>query len=531
MLTDSTYEEILRENEGYKAKITRLEVALKIALDKIKWLEEQLILSRHRHFAKKSEAASTFQDEVEPEMGEDSEQTPEPLSLSDITVTYTRKKANKKKGRNIDTSTLPRYRELHDLPEHHKNCSICGHALHKICEDITEQLEIIPRHVYVVEHVRPQYGCRHCETVIAAPKPLAPIPKSLAGASLLTDVILSKYEYHLPLYRQSKLFKHFKIDLADNTLGHWVMQSGEALLPLDDVLCQVLQATSYLQVDETPVKLLSPEKQAYMWCYLSPLPTQQLVRFRFDLTRSKEVPQQDLGGFKGILQTDGYAGYQALREKAGITGCGCLAHSRRKFVEIIKVVGTQVKGKAHEALEFITALYQIEGRAREEDFTFAARKNLRQKEAKPILEKFHTWLLQTQPRALPQSALCKAIDYTLNQWPYLQAYADHGEVEIDTNWVENKIRPFALGRRNWLFLGHEGSAQISALFYSLIQSALLNQLNPRVYLHYLLTQVHALRQKRIDPVLLLPHRIDKEKLDQFAQEYFNKIKHLFPAFT
>ena len=163
-----------------------------------------------------------------------------------------------------------------------------------------------------------------------------------------------------------------------------------------------------------------------MWCYLSPLPGQRLVRFRFDLTRSKTVPEPDLQGFKGKLQTDGYAGYQSLREQADISGFGCLSHCRRKFVETIKIAGVQTSGKAQEALAFMTALYALERQARDERLIFTQRQALRQEKAKPILGSFYHWLVQTQPQAPPQSALRKAIDYSLNQWPYIQAYADHG---------------------------------------------------------------------------------------------------------
>ena len=203
---------------------------LETAQEKIQWFEEQFKLLRHRQFAKKSETSSTFQYKMIFEADEglpppEENPTPEPA----ITVTTTRKKT-KTQGRNIDTSALPRLQEHHDLPDDQKDCQTCGHALHLVTTDIREQLEIIPRQVYVVEHHHPQYSCRQCQTMVAADKPVAPLPKAMAGASLFTDVIVNKYESHLPLYRQSKIFKNAHIDIPDNTLGNWVMQSGEALL-------------------------------------------------------------------------------------------------------------------------------------------------------------------------------------------------------------------------------------------------------------------------------------------------------------
>jgi transposase len=232
-----------------------------------------------------------------------------------------------------------------------------------------------------------------------------------------------------------------------------------------------------LQVDETPVKVLEADKKGYMWCYLSPLPGQRLIQFRFHLSRGGDVVNTELEEFSGLLQSDGYAGYTQLREKPRIISFGCLTHARRKFAEIIKIATPKSAGKAHEALSYFAELYRIEGNAKELKLSPDERKKLRQKEA-------------------------------------------------DTNGVENQIRPFAGGRRNWLFVGHGESAQIGALFYSLIQSAKLNDINPRVYLHYLLTQVHALRKKEVEPLLLLPHRISLSTLTQFAQNEFDKVKSL-----
>lgn len=197
-------------------------------------------------------------------------------------------------------------------------------------------------------------------------------------------------------------------------------------------------------------------------------------------------------------------------------------HARRKFAEVAKISAHKSQGKAQEALAYFAKLYLLEEHARQNKLDFAERKRVRQTEAIPILEKFQQWLLNTKHQVPPESAIGKAIDYTLKQWPYLIRYVDHGEVEIDNNWVENQIRPFALGKKNWLFLMHEESAQIAALFYSLIQSAKLNGLNARIYLHYLLTQIHPLRKRLVNPVDLLPHRINREILQCFARDEYQK---------
>jgi transposase len=357
----------------------------------------------------------------------------------------------------------------------------------------------------------------------------APIPKSMAGPGLITDVVIGKYEYHIPLYRQSKILKGLSINIPDNTLGNWVMQSGDGLRILDDAFLVEMNVAHYLQVDETPVKVLKPEKKAYMWIYLSPMPNHKLIRFEFNLSRESQVVEKSLKDFKGRLQSDGYGGYNGMRKKTDVIGLGYMAHSRRKFAELVKIAPPKMRGKSHEALGYFAKLYAIEDEARKKELSFENRKLLRQKESVPILEKFHEWLILSKQKVPPKSGIADAIDYTLRQWPYLTPYTNHGEAEIDSNWVENQIRPFALGRRNWLFVGAEESAQIAALFYSLIQSAKLNGLNPRTYLHYVLTQIHALRKNEIAARDLLPHRIDIAKLHEFGHAEFLKAKSLFTS--
>lgn len=519
-------EKLLQENVSLTDKISQLEITLEEALKRIQWFEEQHRLMKQRQFGKRSEVLSHLQEE----MIFNADETPAiPTIDADTatteTITYTRQKANKI-GRRMDTSLLPRLQALYDLSTEEKHCKECQGELHKICDEVSEQIETIPRQTYVVEHIHPQYGCRTCETVTSAVKPVAPIPKCMAGASLLTDVVVSKYEYHLPLYRQSQIFKGTGIDIPDNTLGNWVMQAGEVLRPLDAALEEEIGSAPYLQVDETPVKILEPEKKGYMWCYLSPLSPHKLIRFRFDLSRSSNVVKQDLGRFTGLTQTDGYAGYHVIRESQPMKSFGCMAHARRKFVEVVKLGSHKSTGKAEEALTYFAALYRIEEKARQQQLSFAERKLLRQQEAIPVVDTLKRWLIQTKAQVPPQSAIGRAIEYTLKQWTYLVAYVEQGEVEIDNNWVENQIRPFALGRRNWLFVGNEGSAQIGALFYSLIQSAKLNNLNARSYIHYLLTQVHALRRKEVSAKDLLPHRIDPLLLKAFAEQEYQKTKKL-----
>lgn len=475
------------------------------ALEKqIAWFKEQFKLQQQRLYGRSSESADALQVDFLFDEAQPVQQEPEVDEQEQIGA-YTRKK--KSCGRKLDTSKLSRERHYHDLPEAQKICT-CGNPLHKIGEDISEQLEHIPEQLKVIEHVQMKYACRVCVTVKAAEKPESPIPKCMAGASLIADVIVKKYQHHLPLYRQSKLFAQQGFDIPDNTLGNWVMQGAEGLMPLRNALYQQLLKIGVLQADETPVTVLNPEKKGYMWVYHSCDKENRFIVFEFSLTRGSEVVDQRLQHYQGILQTDGYSGYNGMRQQAGVIAMGCWDHARRKFVDVIKVCGKNKTGKAGTMLSLINKLYQIEDEAKGK--SFAERKQLRQEKAKPILDKVHSKLLEIN--ALPQSALGKAVQYALNQWVYLTRYIDYGEAQISNCWAENQIRPFALGRKNWLFVGNEESASKSALLYSLIQTCLLNDIDPRRYLIYVLNQVHHMRRGEVGPVTLLPQFIDKSLL-------------------
>jgi transposase len=479
-------------------------------------LQEELLLLRQKIFGKSSEAQVG-----EPMVTVDAMAASEPVKTIDVAA-HTRAKNPKKKGRKIDTSSLPRYKKYYDLPAGQLTCGCCDNYLEKIDEDICEQLEILPALLYVIEHIRAKYACRKCQTIIMAPKLPAPLPKALAGGSLLADVAVNKFQYHLPLYRQSKIFASYNVDIPDNTLGNWVMQSGLQLMGyLAEPMWQATTSVKYLQVDESPVKVQTADKKGYLWTYYAPYvgidASASLVMFEFNLTRSGSVPEQRLANFKGVLQTDGYAGYNNLRKRKDIAGIGCNTHARRKFSDVLKI-SKNPDGVAAEFIERVKPLYALEAKMRDLNFSFHTKKRLRQKQAWPIFKALRPWLKQQLVKVPPRSKLGQAINYTLNQWPYIIAYLRHGIAEIDTNWVENEIRPSAVGKRNWLFMNNEDSGNVNAFWFSLVQSALINKLNPRVYIHFLLTKIHSLRKNEIDPITLLPHVIDKDILKTFEAE-------------
>jgi transposase len=510
--TRKNFDSVVAEKEQYFAKISYLEEQIITPLEQEKnewknrynYLLEQIRLMKQRQFAKKSEQAEgLIQQEIIFDEEEPIKEIKEEISE---TITYTRQK--KQAGRNIDTSELPREQIIHDLKDEEKTCATCGKELEKIGEDKSEQLEYIPEQLKVIEHIRPKYTCRCCETIKSAEKPESPIPKSMAGASLISNVIIKKYDHHLPWYRQAKIFAQSGLDIPANTISNWFMQAGIVLEPLKIALWEQLKESKVLQADETTVKVLAGDLKGYMWVYHSCVPENRFVVFEYNDSRSGKVINNTLENYQGILQSDGYSGYNCMREKEGVIQLGCWAHCRRKFVEVVKL--TNKTGTAHEMVGLIGKLYQIEGTAREEKLTFAERQKLRQEKSKPILEKIHKCITKAKPP--PQSAIGRAITYTLNQWEYLERYIDYGAAEIDNNWVENQIRPFALGRKNWLFVGNKNAADTAAFFYSIIQTCKLNNIEPQKYLTYVLKQAHNMRRRRIDPKILLPQFIDKNLL-------------------
>lgn len=496
---DEMIAQLLVENEALKEQNKKL-------ADKITWFEEQIKLGRHRKFGKQSEQTQSILPLFDDNESDEVTEIIEPLSAEKIRVTYEREKKKTTSGRNIDTTNLPREQIIHDLSEEEKQCQ-CGNHLTKIGEDKSEQLELIPAQIKVIEHITPKYTCRSCETIKAAKKPESPIKKCMAGASLIVDVIIKKYDHHLPLYRQSKILLQSDIDIPDNTLGNWVMGAADVLFPLEKAFWEQLIQTRYLQADETTVKILQPDKKGYMWAYQSLDLSNRFILFEFNLTRSGSVPENRLKNFSGILQTDGYAGYERLGKKENIIHIGCWDHARRKFTDAIKASANKT-GVANNFLILINSLYDIEREIKES--TDEVRLEARQKKSKPLLSRIFN--LAKTIKALPKSTLGTAITYLKNNEKYLRKYIEHANAQISNILTENQIRPFAIGRKNWLFVGNEESANKSALLFSIIQSCKINKIDFRKYLIYVLNHAHAMRRGDIDAKSLLPQFINPEIL-------------------
>ena len=386
---------------------------------------------------------------------------------------------------------LPRETILLDISDAEKICH-CGEHLVRIGEEITEQLKYIPAQVSVIQHVRPKYACKPCEENIKiAPMPMLLLPKSIATPELVAHTIVSKYCDHIPLYRQESIWSRVEIEIPRSTLCDWVLKTAEICKPLVKLLQKIIIAYDYAQADETPLQVLGEKgrkntTKSYMWCYRGGGETPSIV-YEYHETRQGHHAKQFLSGFKGYLQTDDYSGYFWANNEKEIVRVGCHAHARRPFAELAKLGNTP--GLASEALKFYRKLYAIEKEARENNISFEQRHQLRNEKTLPILEAFKKWLDIHVTKTSEQGKIGKAIRYCLSNWPELTNFLKDGRIEIDNNFIENAIRPFALGRKNWLFAGSPAGAKAGAVFYSLLQTCKANGVEPYQYFCAMLNRI------------------------------------------
>ncbi|MCX8566575.1 MAG: Transposase [Glomeribacter sp. 1016415] len=406
-------------------------------------------------------------------------------------------------GRQTLPEHLPRVEHRHE-PESCM-CGGCGQAPVKVGEDISEQLDIEPIRFFVHRHIRPQYACRACETMTAAPIAAAVIDGGLATPGLLSWVVTSKYLDHLPLYRLEEIAARQGVKLARSSLADWVGRVGVALQPLADRLAELLRQRLVLHADETPVAQLAPgtgkTKRAYLWAYRSGEFDEgpPIVVFDYQTSREGSHVRDFLPDWKGHLVVDDYSGYKASFKK-GVTEVGCNAHARRKFFDLHAANQSSI---AAQALFYIAELYEIEKRAK--SLNVAQREALRLKETVPKLNAYHSWLVLTRTTVADGSSTARAIDYSLKRWESLSLFASTGLLPIDNNPVENAIRPIALGKKNWLFTGSERAGCRAASIQSLLATAKLNGIEPVAWLTQTLEKLPSCPHRLIDQLLPLRH--------------------------
>ncbi|MBD2846560.1 IS66 family transposase [Paenibacillus sp. IB182496] len=463
---------------------------------KVKWYEEQFRLAQHKRFGASSE--KTHPDQMSLDLFNEAEveasaETPDPETEK---VTYTRKKpvSRQAKLEVLDVETV-----THTLPAEEQVCHCCGGALHEMSSQTRNEITVIPAEVKVTRHVRSVYSCRQCERegihspVVNAPMPQPVYPGSLASPSALAYVMSQKYVDSQPLYRQEQQFARMGLTLSRQTMANWLIYGSEQWLScVMQQMQEQLRQRDILHADETRVQVLQePGKAAtsdsYMWLYRSGRIGPEIICFEYQPSRKGVHPRDALAGFKGYLHVDGYPGYHKVKD---VTLVGCWAHARRYYDEALKALpaGTDSSGTmAAQGLAFCNQLFAIERELRE--VTPEARKQGRQEKSVPVLTAYAVWLKQQKARMVPKSKLGQAVTYSLNQWEKLQAFLLDGRLEIDNNRSERAIKPFVIGRKNWLFANTPRGAKASATIYSVMETAKANGLHPTRYLTYLFEQL------------------------------------------
>ena len=502
-----TREELIAENGRLQSIIEQLQT-------KVSWFEEQFKLARARQFGVSSE--STVEVSQGALLFNEAEATLDsaPVEVEPETITYTR--ARKQVGHRQEMlADLPVETIEYRLAEDEQVCSACGGPMHEMSTQTRDELDIIPAQVKIIRHVRYVYGCRRCDKngeevpIVTAPGPSALIAKSLASASSVAYVMSEKFVESMPLYRLEKHFERLGVELPRQVLSNWIIKGGEMLQPIYDRMRERLLELSILHADETTLQVLREsgrpaQSKSYMWLYRSGRDGPPIVCYEYQPSRDGEHPRRFLNGFAGHLHADGYAGYNDM---PNVTLVGCWAHARRKFTDAAKVLPKSQRNDPSQmvnvALRHINRLFEIERALR--DASADERKAARNERSRPVVDQFKVWLDSASSKVLPKSALGEAVNYCRNQWPKLAVFLDDGRLELDNNRAERSIKPFVIGRKNWLFANTPRGARTSAVIYSIVETAKENGLNPCAYLKYLLERLPGIsRDNKDDLDSLLP---------------------------
>lgn len=506
-----TIEELQQQNAKLEQQNAKWEQKVAELTAKLAWFEEQFRLSKQKTFGSSSERTNpdqlSFFNEVESEADPS---VPEPTTE---TITYHRKKQSGQREAMIES--LPVEVIEYRLAETEQNCSCCGGTLHEMSTETRQELKVIPAQVKVVKHVRHVYSCRQCERegirtpIVTAPMPNPVYPGSLVSSSMLAHIMSQKYVEALPLHRQEQQFARLGVTLSRQTLANWVMYGAEKWLSLlYHRMHEYVREQDVLHADETTLQVLrepgrSAETTSYLWLYRTGRESPPIILYDYQKTRGGEHPRHFLSGFNGYLHVDGYAGYHKIPH---VTLVGCWAHARRKFDEALKSLPDKKQATsvvAGEGLDFCNRLFAIERDLKE--CSPEERYTVRLERSRPILDAFLAWLRTQRSRVLPKSALGQAVKYCLNQWEKLEAFMKDGRLELDNNRAERSIKPFVIGRKNWLFSNTPRGAKASVMIYSIIETAKENKLNPFVYLTYLFEKLPQLTDptdiKELDQLL------------------------------
>lgn len=490
-------------------------------------LKRQLLLLSEKLFARERELFGASSEKLSPadelqyqlfnEAEVESDKAGQEEEPATVVKEYTRSKAGRKK-RSTPDETIE---IVHDLSDEEKACPCCGAARPLLKQERSEEFDLVPAKVVRIVHLRNVYGPCRCDgfdasgeqTIMTAKGPAKIVKGSDFTNRSIALCIAAKYADGIPFARVEKIYARSGLDVSRTTLSNLTMRTAIRISPLIEAMGRDLDVSPVLLMDETPVQVHRiPDKkntsQSYMWVRYGYRERRPIAQFVYKPTRSASVPNAMLAGYKGFLQTDGYAGYTAIGQSPGVVHVGCFAHIRRKFFAAFESAGKT--GEAGQMLSLIKELYAVEHRLRDrldrgrlDDENFTAMRAL---EVTPILVRIKTWLDARNGSVVPQSNLGKAISYALSEWPKASRYPDHALLRPDTNLVENEIRPFVIGRKGWLFMDSPSGATASAAYYSLLETARLNGHDPVKYLIYVFDQLAA-RPIDADVSDLLPYSL------------------------
>jgi transposase len=497
-------EQLPDEPEALKRIIAAMAQDAVTAQAEIAKLRFQLARYRRAEFGRSSEKLEREADQLELAIEALEADQAERLAAASPVVAAVIESAveAKKPARRPLPEHLPREDMIHAAP---CACPSCGGALRRIGEEITETLDYVPGRFKVIRHVREKLSCRACDTVVAAPAPDHAIARGRAGAGLLAHIVVSKYDDHLPLYRQAEIFAREGVELETSTLSGWVGATSAALAPLIDVLAVDVMGSDTLHVDDTPVPVLAPgagkTKTGRLWTYVRderPFAGDRppAALFFYSADRKGEHPRAHLKGFTGVIHADGYAGFNELFAGNRVTEAGCWAHVRRKFFDVHAAIGSPI---AKEALDRIGQLYGVEETIK--GLPPDHRRRERQQRSKPIAEALATWADETVRKLSRKSELAAAFRYMRGRWAALVRCFDDGRLALDNNPAERALRGVAIGRKNWLFAGSDAGGRRAAAMYSLIESAKINGINPQHYLADVLIRIADHPARRIAELL------------------------------
>jgi transposase len=486
-------------------------------------MSEKYLILQHAFFGRSSEKWSAdehLQSSLfnEAELAADVEAANGNEEVDTVTYTATRRRGK----RNTIPEAISREEIIVDIPEEEKVCA-CGKHLVRIGEETSEKLEIIPATMKVLRYIRPKYACHSCEgsgdeenpaVRIAAP-PVELLPKSIAAAGLVSHIITSKYCDALPLYRQEKMFARVGITISRASMSRWIINVSGRLSPLLDLMDEAVQNGPVMQMDETRMQVHGEEGKAdhtlsYMWVARGGPPEKPLIRYRYHRSRGEAVPFAYLENYTGYLQTDAYQVYEKLAESGSFVHVLCLAHARRKFDEATRVSGGSPA--AREFLALIQKIYRVEKQLRAADLPEAEFVQLRREQTLPLFTKLEAQLEKKAALTAPSTALGKAVLYCRKVLPKVKNYLDLACLTPDNNATERSIRPFVVGRKNWLHADTPSGAHASAAFYSLIESAKSASLEPYWYIRYVLQKLPAIENCGEGWETLLPYNLSPEDL-------------------